>query len=103
MKKIFTFILAVILCFGLYGCKSASVPVGVSDSNQSYIGFSLISEEKCLYYCEETKIVYIIFGECGGYDGYGYMSPYYAPNGLPYLYDVNEHTLVEIDKELNPT
>ena len=42
-----------------------------------------ISDEKCLYYCEETKIVYIIFGECGGYDGYGYMSPYYAPNGLP--------------------
>lgn len=101
MKKIFTCILTVILCFGLYGCKST--PIEVSDSNQSYIGFSIISDEKCLYYCEETKIVYIIFGECGGYDGYGYMSPYYAPNGLPYLYDVNKHTLVEIDKELSST
>lgn len=96
MKKIFCGLLAVVLCFGLCGCYEA-VPVGVSNNNQNYIGFSLISGEKCLYYCEETKIVYVIFGECNGYDGYGYMSPYYAPNGFPYLYDVNERALVEID------
>ena len=29
--------------------------------------------------------------------GYGYMSPYYASNGLPYRYDANNQTLIEID------
>lgn len=29
----------------------------------------------------------------------GYMSAYYAPNGLPYLYDPFNQELVEIDRD----
>ena len=45
-----------------------------------------VSGYDCLWYDEETKIVYVLFNECCGYCGYGYMSPYYAANGKPYLY-----------------
>lgn len=45
-----------------------------------------------------TAIVYILFNECAGYSGYGYMSPYYAPNGIPYTYDESTNTLKEIER-----
>ena len=51
-----------------------------------------------LYYDTNTKIVYILFNECAGYFGYGYMSPYYAPNGMPYVYNVQTNSLEEIVK-----
>lgn len=38
-----------------------------------------------------------MYSEKCGYGGYGYMSPYYAPNGFPYRYDANNQTLIEID------
>ena len=41
-------------------------------------------------------VVYFVFNESMGYTGYGYMSAYYAPNGLPYLYDPFKQELVEI-------
>ena len=61
--------------------------------------FIEITNEECnnLYYDTNTQIVYIIFTNYGGYQGYGFMSPYYAPNGLPYKYVDNK--LVEIEKE----
>lgn len=49
-----------------------------------------------LYYDPVEGIVYIIYHEYVGNQGYGYMSPYYASNGLPYRYDVKTQTLVEI-------
>lgn len=50
-----------------------------------------------LYYDSQTKVVYFVFNESSGtYTGYGYMSAYYAPNGLPYLYDPFNQRLVEI-------
>ena len=52
-----------------------------------------------LYYDTNTKIVYILFNECAGYSGYGYMSPYYASNGLPYVYNIQTNSLEEIVKE----
>lgn len=45
-----------------------------------------VDNSNCLYYDTNTRIVYIIFNEFEGYYGYGYMSPYYASNGKPYLY-----------------
>lgn len=49
-----------------------------------------------LYYDRSTMVVYFVFNEYMGYQGYGYMSAYYAPNGLPYLYDPLNQELVEI-------
>lgn len=60
----------------------------------------VIPGENGLYYDRDTKIVYIIFKECSGYDGYGFMSPYYAPNGFPYQYDANKRALIEIDSSM---
>ena len=40
-----------------------------------------------LYYDPHTKIVYILFNEFAGEAGYGYMSPYYAGNGKPYIWE----------------
>ena len=51
-----------------------------------------------LYYDTNTKIVYILFNECTGYSRRGYMSPYYAPNGMPYTYDASTNTLKEIER-----
>lgn len=96
MKKIFCGLLAVVLCFGLCGCDP-NIPAELGENTKEFIGFSPISDENGLYYCEDTKVVYIIFRVTNGNAGYGYMSPYYAPNGFPYLYDANERTLVEIN------
>ena len=48
-----------------------------------------------LYYDTNTKIVYILFNEWAN----GYMSPYYAPNGMPYVYNVETNSLEEIVSE----
>lgn len=48
-----------------------------------------------LYYDRWTKNVFFIFNEASGYQGYGYMAPYTAPNGLPYLWDEKDRMLVE--------
>lgn len=95
MKKIIAILLALLLCVSLIAC-------GTSEGSKNYTartGFVEIVGKKNLYYDPDTKIVYIIFNETpnGGYQGYGYMSPYLAPNGLPYLYDTNSQTLYEID------
>ena len=34
-----------------------------------------------------------------GFSGYGYMSPYYAPNGMPYVYNVETNSIEEIVTE----
>lgn len=93
MKKIITVLLTFLLCVNLAAC-------GTYAGNKNYperIGFVEVVGKKNLYYDPDTKIVYIIFNEgTGGYQGYGYMSPYYAPNGLPYLYDAYSQTMFEI-------
>lgn len=60
-----------------------------------------IETENNLYYDPNTMIVYLVFNERSGYKGYGYMSAYYAPNGLPYQYDAGARQLVEITNENN--
>lgn len=96
MKKIIMLLLTILMCVSLAACSGYSTYEG----NKDYIrdtGFIEIAGEKNLYYDPATKIVYVMFNEASGYKGYGYMSAYYAPNGLPYTYDVETQTLVEID------
>lgn len=93
MKKIIAVLLALLLCVSLAAC-------GTYEGNKDYTartGFVEVTGKKNLYYDPDTKVIYIIFNEYDGYQGYGYMSPYYAPNGLPYLYDANSQTLYEVD------
>lgn len=93
MKKITATLLAALLCVSLVAC-------GTSEGSKDYTtrtGFAEVVGKKNLYYDPDTKIVYIIFNETDiGYQGYGYMSPYYAPNGLPYIYDPYSQALLEI-------
>ncbi len=95
MKKIIAFFLTVLLCISLCACAEP-VTREPSKGIENFAGFFAIPGKNGLYYDGDTKIVYIIFKECAGYDGYGFMSPYYAPNGLPYLYDASNRVLTEI-------
>lgn len=97
MKKFCVLMLALICCISLYSCSERSK---VGDRNYEELAELIqVDDHSNLYYDSNTKIVYIIFSEKDwpAYRGYGYMSPYYAPNGLPYMYDVNSHILIEID------
>lgn len=74
MKKVFAFLLVLIMCFTLVACEP-------SEGNKNYennTNLIAITGYKNLYYDRSTKIVYLVFNEYEGYQGYGYMSPYYA-------------------------
>ena len=44
------------------------------------------------------KSYIFFFNEGAGNAGYGYMAPYYAPNGIPYVYKVQTNSIEEIVK-----
>lgn len=93
MKKIIAAIMAIVLCLCLIG-------FGLFKNDNSYLlttNLKPVPFWDDLYYDAQTNVVYMMFGDTKGYHGYGYMSAYYAPNGLPYLYDANNQVLVEIE------
>ena len=96
-NKIIALILTVFLVFCLAGCSITSA----GSKNYTPRTNSRLQPTRMqdLYYDTNTKIVYILFNECAGYSGYGYMSPYYAPNGMPYVYDVETNSIEEIVTE----
>lgn len=94
MKKIIAILLSIILVISISACEIDNS--GPKDYT-TQTGFIEISGKDNLYYDPETKVVYIIFNE-SYYKGYGYMSPYYAPNGFPYIYDANLQELIEISR-----
>ena len=91
MKKFFVFLIAAILCISLCACTQEEM------NFRSNAGLTEIANRDNLYYDANTKIVYIVYREKSGYGGYGFMSAYYSSNGLPYCYDANSQTLIEID------
>ena len=96
-NRIIMLMLTVFLVFCTVGCTFS----GSKDYTGRTNGRLQPTMMQDLYYDTNTKIVYIIFNECArnsGY-GYGYMSPYYAPNGMPYVYNVQTNSLEEIVKE----
>lgn len=96
-NKIIALILTVFLIFCLAGCSITSAgSKNYTTRTNSRLKPTMMQD---LYYDTNTKIVYILFNECAGYSGYGYMSPYYAPNGMPYVYNVQTNSLEEIVKE----
>lgn len=91
-KRVPVLMVALVLLMVLDGCTYE----GSKDYTNRTTGRLIQTTMSDLYYDANTKIVYIMFNECAGYSGYGYMSPYYAPNGLPYIYNVQTSELEEI-------
>lgn len=87
-------VLLIVLFALLYLLDHVPVP-GVKDYTRT-AGMLPIEGRDNLYYDPKECIVYMIFNEMAGSRGYGYMSPYYASNGLPYLYDPMTNKLVQI-------
>ena len=88
-KKILAVALGLILCLGMTGCGGNIKTNGTSK-------LISIEGEDDLYYYDPTHIVYIVFNECIGNLGLGYMSPYYSENGKLCTYDTNTKQVVEI-------
>lgn len=96
-NKIIVLILTVFLVFCLAGCSKTFAGVkNYTTRTNSRLKPTMMQD---LYYDTNTKIVYILFNEAAGFSGYGYMSPYYAPNGLPYVYNIQNNSLEEIVRE----
>lgn len=94
MKKIIAIVLTLLLCLTLTSCSTSEGP----KDYEQHTNLVAVTGRDNLYYDPDTKIVYMIFNEGMGNTGFGYMSPYYADNGLPYLYDANSQTLVKISE-----
>lgn len=90
MKKIA--LLLILICMLFCGCETENEAV----TRFSNARFMPVQGEQDLYYDVDTKTVYVIMIDSfGAYDGTGYMSPYYADNGLPYLYNTETNSLEE--------
>lgn len=96
-NKIIALILTVVLVLCLSGCGGTFE--GAKDYTKRTNSRLQPTMMQDLYYDTNTKIVYILFNEVAGFSGYGYMSPYYAPNGMPYVYNVETNSIEEIVTE----
>lgn len=99
MKKVIALILIVLIVFSMTACGTIPGKKNYAEHTNNRLVQTSIDEN--LYYDPNTKIVYIIFNEAIGYKGYGYMSPYYADNGLPYVYNAGRNCLEEIKNDGN--
>lgn len=90
-KKILAVVLGLILCFGMTGCTYEG-----SKNYDKHSKLVSIEGENDLYYYSTTHVVYIVFNECVGNSGYGYMSPYYSESGKLCTYDINTKQIVEV-------
>lgn len=91
-KKLCALIAAALLCVSLTACG----PSNVNESVTGTFSFIQIKGYENLYYDPATRIVYFVSARGDGYHGYGFMSAYYADNGLPYHYDVPTNSLIKI-------
>lgn len=90
---VITAFVVTLLVIGLSGCTLRGTKNYESNTGR----LVSVPNERDLYYDTETGVVYFVFNEFYGNRGYGYMSAYYAPNGLPYLY--KDGKLVEVENE----
>lgn len=95
-KKLFALVLAILMVLSLSACVIGDERVPKDERSLVIDEFENIPGSNCLVYDPNTKVVYFFWTGAYGNRGFGYMSAYYAPNGLPYLYDVETQTLVEI-------
>ena len=100
LNKIKLLLVTTLLLFSFTGCRGSSVTVNVE--NQETLNNTILGKDALiyigdgLYYDSATKIVYLMIDRVGGF---GYLSAYYAPNGLPYKYNSETNTFEEIEVE----
>ena len=98
-----------ILALMMTGCNfsAASGFIGPSDTamqdSKIQRDFARIPGEENLYYCIDTKVVYWIGGSytenvIGADYTTSYMTAYYAPNGLPYIYNSETGQMEQIER-----
>lgn len=103
MKKLLSIILCCMIIFALVGCGAERPAIVVNVENKDSLSGQIFGEEAMikignfLYYDSATRIVYWWNGSTGS-DGATTPSPYYAPNGFPYLYNPETNTFEEIKR-----
>lgn len=91
-KKLTAFVLALCLVLVLAGCFPNPTNAKITYSAGSKSLWT--TQYNNILYDNDTHIAYVTY-----FNGNKtYLLPYYAPNGLPYLYDVESGELVEIEK-----
>lgn len=96
MKKMLIAATLLFSSISFTGCNTTKLNVNMEGevSNTQSGGFAYIcSRPITLYYDQMTRIVYI---ENNTYIGYDVYTPYYAPNGLPYKYNLETNIFEEI-------
>ena len=104
IKKILILIAALLLFCTLTGCGSEVVVNVENTENINGANFgtkSLIGIGNGLYYDSTTRIVYWWNGWLHAVNYATTPSAYYAPNGLPYKYNPETNTFVEIEVNVN--
>lgn len=100
MKNKLLIFLCVSILLSFSGCRVESAQVNVKTNDTvtvKYLGTdNLINIGRYLYYDSTTKIVYFWNGSIGYSNQASIPSPYFAPNGLPYKYEPETNTFVEI-------
>lgn len=101
MKKLLSIILCCVITFSLIGCRAIE-PVVVNVDGQSNLSNNVLGANGMirisdgLWYDAATRIVYWWNGDLS-HQWATTPSPYYAPNGLPYLYNPKTNTFEEIN------
>ena len=104
MKKLLSIILCCLIVFSMVGCGAVEPAVVVNVENQSNLSGQVLGVDALieigngLYYDSTTRIVYWWNGTLISADWSVAPSPYYAPNGLPYLYNPQTNTFEEIER-----
>lgn len=104
MKKLLYIIICCVIVFSLVGCGAERPVVVVNVENDSSLSGKVFGKDALieignyLYYDSTTRIVYWWNNQIGlEGDSSISPSPYFAPNGLPYLYNPETNTFEEIE------
>lgn len=103
MKKLLSIVICCVIVFSLVGCGAERPVIAVNVENNSSLSGQVFGKEAMieigsgLWYDSATRIVYWWNGIIRT-DYAITPSPYYAPNGLPYLYNPETNTFEEIER-----
>lgn len=104
MKKPLSIILCCMIIFALVGCGAERPAIVVNVENKDSLSGQVFGEAAMieigngLYYDSTTRIIYWWNGVINSCNYATTPSPYYAPNGFPYLYNPETNTFEEIKR-----
>lgn len=102
MKKLLSIVLFCAITFTLIACTAEETVIAVNVENKESLAGQVFGKDAMieigsgLWYDSTTRIVYWWNGALSSHNYAVAPSPYYAPNGLPYLYDPETNTFEEI-------